>query len=269
MLLSPQALALSVLSLHLSPRCRGSVEHLSHLTSPKEHLSHLLPSPSQSPPREKAELLHLQKGITDYLQPSPNLCFLQGSLDIATNSCKAHLSQNGLEKWDLAAAGPTGDTRRFPEADTAPKTSHPLPPGMSQTLKGWGCPAATLRGLFGNRFLSPFHQRSAQRRFRGHREGTGAGTGMSLHLQQIATSLPSPRGCRGAPGVRRAGEGVAVATARPGQPILSPPRPPSPGRHCRRAGPQEQLRQRRALQGAGNRREGAVSKGQPEAGFEI
>lgn len=135
-LLSPQALALSVLSLCLSPRCRGSVEHLSHLTSPKEHLSHLLPSPSQSPPREKAELLHLQKGITDYLQPSPNLCFLQGSLDTATNSCKARLSQNALEKWDLAAAGPTGDTRQFPEADTASKTSHPLPPGMSQTLKG-------------------------------------------------------------------------------------------------------------------------------------
>lgn len=161
-----------------------------HLASPKERLSHLFPSPSQSPPREKAELLHLQKGITDYLQPCPNLCFLQGSLDIATNSCKAHLSQNGLEKWDLAAAGPTGDTRRFPEADTAPKTSHPLPPGMSQTLKGWGCPAATLRGLFGNRFLSPFHQHSAQRRFRGHREGTGRAPGRVPGCRSISSRLP-------------------------------------------------------------------------------
>lgn len=83
---------------------------------------------------------------------------------------KAHLSWNGVEKWDSAAAGPTAETWCFqlttdlsmqkwqvPEADTAPQNIPPPSSKDGMKVQGvGGVQQPPWAAHYRDRFLSPF-----------------------------------------------------------------------------------------------------------------
>lgn len=92
---------------------------------------------------------------------------------------------------------------------------------------------------------------------------------MWLHLQQIEGAFPAPVAAGEPQGSRGQGRGLLWQQHGPGSPSRAPLGPPAPAATADVRGRRSSSGSAGLCEGQGNGREGAESKRQPEAGFEI